>query len=62
MNLKLLVLLACLQSTLSIDIQDIPSDFVKDLMRKFSKKYIVWYLREVQNTLQIKRKITDFGR
>ena len=62
MNLKLLVLLACLQSTLSIDIPDIPSDFVKDLMRKFSKKYIVWYLREVQNTLQIKRKITDFGK
>lgn len=62
MNLKLLVLLACLQSTLSIDIPDIPSDFVKDLMRKFTKKYVVWYLREVQKTLQIKRKITDFGK
>ena len=62
MNLKLLVLLTILQLTISIDIPDIPSNFVKDLMRKYSKKYVAWYLHKDQKTVQIKRNITDFGR
>ena len=62
MNLKLLLLSTILQSTISFDIPDIPSNFVKDLMRKYSKKYVAWYLHKDQKTVQIKRNITDFGR
>ena len=59
MNLKLLLHFAFLQSSISIDI---PSSFITDLMKQFSKKYVIWHLHQNQNSLQSKRNLTEFGR
>ena len=55
--LALLFVLSC-----SVNSSEIPTKFLIDLLQKFSKKYVIWYLDEENLTMQMKRDITDFGR
>ena len=59
MNQNFIVLLAILQLTIS---NEIPSDFILEMLKKFNKKYVIWHLNQEQNTLPMIRNITNFGR
>ena len=59
MNQIITVLLAILQLTIS---NEIPSDFIMEMLKKFNKKYVIWHLNQEENTLPMIRNITNFGR
>ena len=40
----------------------ISTKFLHDLMQKYSKKYVVWYLPDVYQATQLKGNLIDFGR
>ena len=52
-------ILAILQLTIS---NEIPSDFILEMLKKFNKKYVIWHLNQEENTLPMIRNITNFGR